>query len=394
MNVATTKEELLSTITRELEQEYSRPIIVFLSQLTCEDLPHNNAKLAIAEFDEIKELIEPSGSVLITQPGLERKQNNIQWQELDIGNVAEKLSFMDLCLFQGVSFSDLNRYIKNQKDCSESIVNVGEQFTRITDWVAFQIVTAKTEQERNKLIKKFFLIGRLLFERHNFHGTMQIVMAFTKPAVNRLLSVEETSDVNWTKISSILQNANNFQTYRTLLSKFEDEPTCLPIFSFILSDMLHAYELFESAAQIKNKDAMAGTLEGIAKTLITFSKCQALSNPTLGDAHDPLLNLFREFENVDSEVLDVFSSLRKEWNLPCEAKKPRELKDWTPWYFASLLRINDCKNQIETIFDRGIYNGIDIINHMGKSNQRVKLFDLGINEAMVGTIISANFGNF
>lgn len=336
---------------------------------------------------------ESSNSSLSDQLDIERASPFLNWQELDITHFVEKLSLMDLSLFQGVSYADIYHFMKDEKNCPEPILSIGSQFSRNINLIALQIVTAKTELQRRTLISKFLLIGRFLFEQHNFHGTMQIVMAFTNPAVNRLLSKSEISNNIWLTISSIADDKKNFHAYRSLLDKFQDTPTCLPIFSIILSDLTHDYEIFESAVQINNKSAMTSSLEGIAKALVTFSKFQTQPNPsfTPEDANDPLLRLFREFKEVDSEVIDVFSSIQKEWNLPCNLYKPRELKDWTPWYFAALLKATNCKGQIERIFEAGIYNGADLIRYMGDSNPRAKLAELGLNDKMINRIISAHF---
>jgi len=398
-----TSEDPLPKIMAELSQTYPSPIILCLEELTNRDFHHNhnkeNMELAIAESVDIHSQMnnpslitfskEPSDSPLIREPVLSVEPNTVNWHEIDPKDAAHKLSLIDLCLFQKVSCSDIIKHMKNQRDSPKPISILGDQFTRTANLISFQIVTAKTEEERKILISKFLLIGRFLFATHNFNGTMQIVMAFTNTAVRRLLSEKETSNNIWKTISSIAKPEKNFQSYRTLLMS---NPTCIPVFSLILNDVLHGYETFRLADQEQNKQAMAKTLCGIAETLMVFERCRTLPTPNSITEHlnDPIVKSCLEFQHIDDEVLDVFSSLRKEWILPIKLEST-ELKDWTPWYFASLLRVNGCQDYIESIFNRKIYSGMDIIKYMGNSNQREKLAELGMNEDMINTIMSASF---
>ncbi len=397
-----TNEDPLPKIMAELSQTYPPPIILCLEELTNQDFPHNHNKenmgLAITESVDIHSQMnnpslitfskEPSDYPLIREPVLSVEPNTVNWHEIDPKDAAHKLSLIDICLFQEVSCNDIIRHTKNQEDSPKPIALLGDQFTRTVNLISFQIVTAKTEEERKILISKFLLIGRFLFETHNFNGTLQIVMAFTNPAVRRLLSEKETSNNIWKTISSITESKNNFPSYRNLLAS----TTCTPVFSLILSDILHDYEIFKSARKINNQQAMAKTLCGIAETLMVFERCRMLPTPNSITEHlnDPIVKSCLEFQHIDDEVLDVFSSLRKEWILPIKLEST-ELKDWSPWHFASLLKVNGCQDYIEPIFNRKIYSGMDIIKYMGNSNQQEKLAELGMNESMANTIISANF---
>jgi hypothetical protein len=54
---------------------------------------------------------------------------------------------------------------------------------------------------------------------------------------------------------------------------------------------------------------------------------------------------------------------------------------------------SNCKSQIETLFDYGIYDGAGIIKYIGNledEEQAQKLTELGLNETMIKKIIVAH----
>lgn len=401
-------EKHLFVFLNELTKTDAEQIHGFLEKLVLAAFPNgiDNLTLAQEEFNALKKgfyipllnlpilskcSLEP---VELINPDAANRINKIDSKRFDIGKFVKALKDRDTRFFRNIKLTEIKAYLENQKNPPKIIETLGKHFDRTTDWIIWQIVSQKEQEERDRLIHNFLFTGRVLLESHNFHGTMQVAMALMNPAVKRLIPEKELMDPNWTSLSNFADPTGNYIRYRKLLSKFQDQDNCLPVFSILFSDVLHGYDTFNSAYSAPphqmNFPTMANGLQEISQALTTLTRCRTL--PCLPLVPDDYTFVW-EFNEIQEEILDAFSSLRKEWAILEGPDVPQALVDWNSSYFASLLRKNGCDDQIEAIFDLGVYDGKSIISYMGEppqTAQRERLMELNMNESMINSIISAN----
>lgn len=388
-----------------LKQQYSLEITAFLEQLVLAAFPNGikNLQSAETEFNELKKglMIPPllnlcfSNNFMPTDSIHEKVQtisdliilnelHNFQLTDVNDFHVAKFMNGLlarDRYLFERISLKD----IQKEKSQPESILTLVKHFNRTSFWVALNIVSSDTQEERKKRFKLFCFVGNLLLESKNFHGAMQIALGLQRQAVARLIPAEMLNDENWKAISSFLDQGKNFKNYRTKLSGLRGQGF-LPVFTIISSDLIHAFEGYEPTRELQGR---LGTLEAVAKTLETFLSHRDLPYPDIDPEYMKLLCGFRD---IHDETLEVFSDLWKKWPTLKESDTEIsvELTNWTPWYFASLLRRNGCSLQVSTIFKKGIHDGKDLIAYMGEGSLEEKeknLVALYINANMINAIL-------
>lgn len=406
-----TNEKSFFPLLLAFKERHPQKIKLILEQLGLALYPNgaDNIIAVISEFDELKRGLVTSPifginflKMLVVEPTTLKYPT--QFSRIDVGDhtfdvskFSEDLTLRDVILFKNISLSDIKSHLENEGSIPASIENLRKSFDRTAHWIVLQIVSQKEDEKRKTVIENFFSIGISLLEKNNFHGTMQVYSALSSARVKRLMSERALKSESWLKISEAMDPTQNYKMYREMLSGKQGTETCLPIYSVIHRDLIHAYEAIRSLSGTKGVGVKADKLEEMAGPIETFSICKML--PCSGSLGGEYFGLVCGFSEINEELLDVLSSLRQDWpilwnTLPRDFEQPKELKGWTPLYLASQFIKGGCKDQIEKMFDQGIHDGAGILEYLNDTktgSQRDKLSQLGLNEQMASTIISANF---
>lgn len=402
--------------------KFSNEIQVFLERVVHEGF-FENLKLAKDEFNELKEGLEtsPMLNMNLLEQFVQTTSDPTKFQQMSkeeqndkikkVKAFADALLYRDLALFKKIPFSDFEKYFSSKGLGPDSIKNLSHHFNQTSRWVALQIISPSSQEEREKKLKEYCFIARHLLQTKNLHGAMQVATGIKSACVSRLISNEVAEkDENWIKITKFSSPLDHYKTYRDELNKAKEG--ILPAFSIITSDLTAAHELYgsehsdtllsvpEKLKKLEGEESLDLTkawdeflnarilprrsagLEKIAKTLEIFFRFRTVSFPNVVDP--AYLKFVSDFD-IHEEVLDVFSDLGKKWEkmeIP-DPSQARALKDWTPLYFYSLLKKKKCSEQIRAIFEAQIWEGPHIISYMGQGTseeKRVKLSQLGARQ--------------
>lgn len=391
-----TDEKYLFTELNKIKETYPQEIEEFLIQLLLAGFPNGteNLKLALNEYNELKKgvvnaplfswdylnnlspsiFIPDEITALINQDKLDEVPS-IDLNELDVGHFASALTAINVYLFKAITPKELRDRVKSHKIFPKSIEALCRHLDYTSFWVALQILSQKEDTKREKQVKKFLMISSLLLNKKNFHGAMQIYLAFNTGSVSRLIPNEILQkNQNWINLS------NTFKSYSDVLGEVQKKKIpYLPVFSKIMTECLHVLDGKRTSS--------------LGKIMEMFCISRAQDPPNTDPKY---FSFLCGLKKIHSETLEVFSNLRTEWTHLAAPQIPLQFTEWTPLCWASVLKNNGCDPQtIETIFNSGFCEGQDIINYMGKATHaqwREKLSELKFNDEVVNAIIKAHFG--
>lgn len=397
-----------------LKHKYPKIITEFLKQLGVEGVPNGikNLQSAETELNELKKGLgdfplldmflsnnflqnDHSGEFIKILPSHNELDESpqINLENLDIGRCARALLFRDKMLFWRVP---LNGLIESE---AKNVLEMHAEHA--SNWFALQIISAPTEEKREKLIHKLGCLGRYLLNQNNFHGAMQVAMIPDMIQVSRLrednkgtqtkskmetlsqrdaqneketlrkLKVEplkkETEEekvaLTEPKLECLIQeNTNENKYFEPLGRKLEDDNWQI-LSAFSNPQINHkSYREWLSKAQKNSLNylpffslivldfthsfesfSLAPELKGkaFAVQMIAETLKTFSKHRTIPFPDiDPEYLKFMYALDVHAETLNVLSELRKSWPLvhDYDTQKLIPLTEWTPWYFASFLR--------------------------------------------------------
>lgn len=391
------------------KQDYAPIIAEFLHCLRLEDFPNGiqNLQTATEELNALKkdlgDFSELDKSILnkisqkdhnnevfkkLTSVNNLNKSEKINGENLDIGGVSNALLARDKTLFSCIHLSDIRK--------SEDMKTLIMHADHTSRWIAMEIIAALTPRAREKLVEKFSCLGRYLLENRNFHGAIQVALAFAWLPLKRILEadraaltpseievpkskessgeivpfrklkvknsplIQKDKGVNLQVLSAFAEPQYSHKAYRNRLSETQKKfLNFMPFFQLICTDCNNFYDGIELQKESSGKIIV---LQKMAEILKTFSSYRTFPFP---DVDDKYLNFVSNFD-VHEETLNVFSDLRLQWPILAyiDTQKLIPLKEWTPWYFYSFLKERGC-TKTEEIFSAGIHEGKHIISYMG-----------------------------
>eukprot|EP00007_Cunea_sp_BSH-02190019_P006845 CAMPEP_0174231344 /NCGR_PEP_ID=MMETSP0417-20130205/1891_1 /TAXON_ID=242541 /ORGANISM="Mayorella sp, Strain BSH-02190019" /LENGTH=1210 /DNA_ID=CAMNT_0015309213 /DNA_START=169 /DNA_END=3801 /DNA_ORIENTATION=+ len=111
--------------------------------------------------------------------------------------------------------------------------------TRMSLWVATEILRGKTAKKKIAVISMFIKIAKYLRKLNNFNGLMEIMAGFENSAVHRLRpywdAVPKAHMELFENVKDIMSNSKNFAAFRTFLKQVD--PPCIPYIGMYLTDL-------------------------------------------------------------------------------------------------------------------------------------------------------------
>lgn len=436
------KEKYLFGELNKIKQNYPKHIKSFLKALASQGFQSTEE-----EFTELKKELpnyptlsmqfinhRPAKSTKMTNKGTSIKKLWIitaNQLKLTTEDFVRQLLIRDVNLFQELTLADLEN--------TQAITAISHAYNQTHLWVALQIISASSREDREELFYTFHSIANQLIKQYYFHSAMPIVLGLTKPLVERLINIDKqnkkTESKTNTKIDKyvlikMLENnkhsinisdfANplmNHKCYRNLLNECPPDAPCLPVFPVILKDLTNLMQVHQDTNDLKSKGNL---LEPIAKTVKPFINAQRIKIPQVTPTYVTLLSALDGDErtqtnqtlqatppyneilsnlDIHEDTLGILSEMAApqknitEHTFPCDTSELLPLHNWTPLYLASLLNNTGNKKHIQTIFEFGIQEGQHLISYMSNLNEqenrgRLKN-ELHLNKTMIDTIMEA-----
>lgn len=364
-----TNEETLFKFLITQKKEFSSFIPIFLRQLALEAFPNGfaNFQAAANSFISLKDEMvdDPLFTCLLknaidyrpleksTQPKFLPTASNIEWFERwSIDYFVDVLTQRDINIYCAISFGDLRANLEHPSTPPSSILAVTCQFDRTVNWLCLEILKRNDARERTKMIQLVRIIGRVLFHHKNYHGAMQVALAFSKIQVSRILSPKESEEINGESFVKDLTPDNNYRNYRALLNYPNSNSPELSILPVFFKDLLFAHEM--------------KAFDEIALMMEKFYRTQTFLHPTNLLNGDDLegLSFVSQLPTTHDSTLDEMSSLIKDWHFPRADYLPQNLEDWTMSHFYSFLEKHDRKSNVGTLMSKNIYSGKDLVDYL------------------------------
>lgn len=378
------------------KEKFSAFITVFLRQLALEAFPNgpDNFYAADNSFNSLKVglIDDPIFSCfrqnrlksnyldINTLPKLSTEVDQKVWYERwNVIEIIEMLTQRDINLYCAISFSDLVSNLKNQSSPPSSILAINSHFDRTIRWICFEILKKKDPRERSKMIHLFSAIGRTLYQNKNFHGVSQIVLAFAKIQISRILSPQEEEKLMKEEFMNNINPQSNYKKYRDLLSYPSSNSFEIQILPVFFRDILFSYE--------------TKSIESIGRLMELFTRSQKFLCPktTFGNDDQDVLKLnilkfLSQLPDIPDTTLDELSSLIVKWDCPRENQLPQNLEGWNMSHFYTFLVKHDEKLIMQKLFDNNIYNGADFVSFLKNCSSFEELNDKFDHIGFTGTL--------
>uniref|UniRef100_A0A6B2LEN8 Ras-GEF domain-containing protein n=1 Tax=Arcella intermedia TaxID=1963864 RepID=A0A6B2LEN8_9EUKA len=156
---------------------------------------------------------------------------------------ARQLSYFEMLLFKSVPISELNYWVKGEKDekkCPN--LNILTQFVnKVTRWVSSEVVSSSNLKHRQTIIKHFITILQHCYELKNFTGVLEILMGLKHFSITRLKAswnLPEKYTTIFQQIAPLGVPENNWRVLRKHISDaLGTQFGCVPYIGLFLSDL-------------------------------------------------------------------------------------------------------------------------------------------------------------
>ncbi len=182
---------------------------------------------------------------LDVKPTCTKKRDVLQvdWCFYTGDQIVEELTRRDVTLIQSISIDNIDKFSKDQKDMPDTIQNLAKAFDGTTKWLTSVILSEKDTSQRRKLAQFFLLMGRNLYMIKNYHTTMQFVLAFLNPEVEKLFEYKGVNSLKSEEFICSFNPLKNYAQYRqNLFSDNLEHTHYLSAFPIFIQDVITANE--------------------------------------------------------------------------------------------------------------------------------------------------------
>ena len=266
------------------------------------------------------------------------------WNIISEEYIAKALTQRDSQLVQAIEWDGIEKWVKSGDPIQPQAVSDLElAFQETINWIGFQITSEADETKRQLLVDKFIKTGRLLLEKHNFHGACQVAYALDVVS-GYLPRVKEVL-----KYHLDLIKLCRFKTHENYLKDFKDT-TCGSTRDLLPVSHVFWFELKEDISKFGDRSAM----HKYRSILENFSKTDFQSDK---DIYRNLEEICRS-RGMREESIQQYACLSRQWNFSSIVDFTKDIIDWNPYEFAEFfINANPDFSLINQMHDQGIYCG-------------------------------------
>lgn len=230
-----------------------------LSSTYLSKLIHRKEMGGVVSYVESEKLLKPLINPNISYRSFERSFGDQNEEE-----IARQITLMDFAVFQGIQPREcLNQNWTKRKEEAPHLVQIIENFNKVSCWVQIEILSVIQATNRVQMIKKFLRIAEHLRAMNNFNALYAIHCGLNSNAVYRLKKTWALVPSRYMAIVDMLRDLfaldRKFATFRKTLQNAVTP--CIPHIGIYLSDLTLISE--------GNDDFVGGR--------INFSKCRMIA---------------------------------------------------------------------------------------------------------------------
>eukprot|EP00026_Physarum_polycephalum_P002611 Phypoly_transcript_02618.p2 GENE.Phypoly_transcript_02618~~Phypoly_transcript_02618.p2 ORF type:complete len:345 (+),score=40.90 Phypoly_transcript_02618:1614-2648(+) len=243
-----------------------------------------------------------AGTKAFQRPGFLRDALNSKLVDMNIANVAEQFTLIELNLFRAIELVEVSNVAwksETPRKTAPNVINILNRFDLVCQWASTEVVMAHTPKQRVLVTEKLISLAQKCFELRNYNSLFEIMAGLHRPSVRRMKSTWEaistSCQVTFKTLMDIVDVCNNYKTYREHLRR--SILPCLPFVGVFLRDLS-----FE--AEHPGIDGENINFEKIYKNSRIFKDIQTFQQSTYPIEEDEsLLPLLRRLLAMPEELL-------------------------------------------------------------------------------------------
>uniref|UniRef100_A0A3B1K5X6 RAS guanyl-releasing protein 1 n=1 Tax=Astyanax mexicanus TaxID=7994 RepID=A0A3B1K5X6_ASTMX len=219
-----------------------------------------------------------------------KRKVSLLFDHLEPVELAEHLTYLEFKSFCRISFSDYQKYIRNE--CLTEIPAMERSIALcngISQWVQLMVLSRPTAQLRAEVFTKFIYVAQNLQQMQNFNTLMAVVGGLCHSSISRLKDTctyvpnETTKVLN--EMTDLLSSCRNYENYRQMYSKCSGFK--IPILGVHLKDLIAVNEAMTD--YLENDKINVQKLQALYNHINELVQQQ--QNPPLLDANKDLVHL-------------------------------------------------------------------------------------------------------
>ncbi|KAG9268143.1 RAS guanyl-releasing protein 1-like [Astyanax mexicanus] len=261
-----------------------------------------------------------------------KRKVSLLFDHLEPVELAEHLTYLEFKSFCRISFSDYQKYIRNE--CLTEIPAMERSIALcngISQWVQLMVLSRPTAQLRAEVFTKFIYVAQNLQQMQNFNTLMAVVGGLCHSSISRLKDTctyvpnETTKVLN--EMTDLLSSCRNYENYRQMYSKCSGFK--IPILGVHLKDLIAVNEAMTD--YVENDKINVQKLQALYNHINELVQQQ--QNPPLLDANKDLVHLLTlslDLYYTEDEIYEL-SYAREPRNHrapPATPHRPPVVVDW------------------------------------------------------------------
>ncbi|XP_066539995.1 RAS guanyl-releasing protein 1-like [Hoplias malabaricus] len=261
-----------------------------------------------------------------------KRKVSLLFDHLEPVELAEHLTFLEFKSFCRISFSDFQKYIRNECLTENPTMERSIALCNgISQWVQLMVLSRPTPQLRAEVFTKFIYVAQNLQQMQNFNTLMAVVGGLCHSSISRLkdtctyVPAETTKVLN--EMMDLLSSSRNYENYRQMYSKCTGFK--IPILGVHLKDLIAVNEAM--ADYVENSKINVQKLQALYNHINELVQLQ--HNPPLLDANKDLVHLLTlslDLYYTEDEIYEL-SYAREPRNhraTPATPYRPPVVVDW------------------------------------------------------------------
>ena len=274
--------------------------------------------------------------------------------------IAEAITEISEYLLQGIKLNETIAWLLDDKK-GASIQAAADFSSRLTNWLAFQIVSTPDEKIQHELVKKVAKVAQELFRLRNFWGVAQVISVLNRADIRRLKCCRHKKKVGLelSKFVELMSPENNYAAYRSTILEESKEKTIFPNIDVIFLDLKGIFEMRTEQFE----DAWLLQMASMFKSLIDYKKQAKIIN----NKNKLLTAFFFNISMIPDEVIEAYSNTHNPWaSFKDRAShwKEKKLDSWNCHDLYAYLESDNLLPCFITLLEAGLWDGAKITEHL------------------------------